>query len=101
LSQFAEFPAGGGNGDGLRRIEKLKCPGETKQAMVERRMLRLIGRRNRTAVGGVQAKLGYGKVVDGGSVGKLGTNRRQQKRLHHQRIDCRRANQPSPEVPKS
>jgi hypothetical protein len=64
-------------------------------------MVGLVSRCDWAAVGRVKANLGKGKVVKDGSIGQLGTDNRQQQRLHHQRIDRRRANQPSPESPQS
>jgi hypothetical protein len=69
--------------------------------MVIRRMLVLVGRRERTPVSPMQAKLGERKFVKGGSIRYLDADDRQQKRLHNKRIDNRRANQPSPETPQS
>ncbi len=80
-----------------RSIQEVKCSGKTKHAMVMPVVFGLVGRPDRTAVGRIQAKLGEGKIVKGGSIGHLGADDRQQKRLHNKRIDGRSANQPSPE----
>jgi hypothetical protein len=84
-----------------RTIQEMKCSGKTKQTMIMSRMVLLISGRNRAAVRVMQAKLGQGKIIKARSLSQLGTNDRQQQRLHHQRIDSCRANQPSPETPQS
>jgi len=76
----------------------MKCAGKTKCTMVIRRMLVLVGRRERTPVRPMQAKLGERKFVNDSSIRYLDANDRQQKRLHNKRIDNRSADQPSPET---
>jgi hypothetical protein len=78
-------------------IQEVKCSGKTKYAVVMPMVFGLVGRRDRTTVRRIQAKLGERKIVKGGSIGHLGADDRQQERLHNQRINSRRANQPSPE----
>jgi hypothetical protein len=46
----------------------------------------------------MHAELGKRKVVSGGSLGQLGANDGKQQRLHDQRIDSGRTNQPSPKA---
>jgi hypothetical protein len=57
--------------DGYRfwSIQKVKCAGKTKYAMVMPMMSGLVGRRDRAAVSRIQAKLGERKIVKGGSIG--------------------------------
>jgi hypothetical protein len=80
-----------------RSIQKVKCAGKTKYAVVMPMMFGLAVRRGRAAVSRIQAKLGERKIVKGGRIGDLGADDRHQERLHDKRIDRRRANQPSPE----
>jgi len=56
----------------------MKCSGKTKQTVVMRGMFLLIGRRSRATVGLMQAKRGNGKIIEGGSLGQLGTDNRKQ-----------------------
>jgi hypothetical protein len=79
-----------------RGIQEVEGAGKTKYTMVIRKMFGLINRRERASISPMQAKLGARKFVEGGSIGYLNANDRQQKRLHHKRIDNCRANQPSP-----
>ncbi len=65
--------------------------------MLVRRVVFLVGRCNRTAVGIMLAKLGEPNVVKHGRAGELGSSNRQQQRLHDQGVDRSRADQPSPE----
>jgi hypothetical protein len=53
---------------------------------------------SRAAVYPMQAQLGERKIVKSRSLGKLSTNDRKQQRLHDQRVNRCRANQPSPEA---
>jgi hypothetical protein len=75
----------------------MKCSGKTKYAVVMPMVFGLAVWRGRAAVSRIQAKLGERKIVKGGSIGHLGADDRDQERLHDQRINGRRANQPSPE----
>ena len=76
---------------------KNKGAGKALQTMLMRRMLLLVGGRNRAAVRVMLAKLGERNVVKDGRLGELASHDRQQQRLHDQGIDRNRANQPSPE----
>ena len=57
----------------------------------------LVGRRNRTAIRVMKAKLGERNFVKDGRLGELASRYRQQQRLHNQSIDRDDADQPSPE----
>jgi hypothetical protein len=97
LPYLADDQANVLDGYGLRRIQEMKCSGKTKYAVVMPMMSGLVGRCGRSTVGRIQAKLSERKIVKGRSIGQLGANDRQKKRLHHKRVNSRRANQPSPE----
>jgi hypothetical protein len=57
--------------DGCRfwRIQKVKCSGKTKYAMVVPMMSGLVGRCDGATVSRIQAKLGERKIVKGRSIG--------------------------------
>jgi hypothetical protein len=57
----------------------------------------LIGRRDRTAIGIMLAKLSKCDIVENGRLRKLAAGDRQQQRLHDQGTDRNRADQRSPE----
>src|SRR5579863_6891923 len=84
----------------LRGVEEVKRSGKTLHAMMVRRIF-LVGRRNGAAVRIMKAKLGERDIVESGGLRELAAGNRQQQRLHDQRIDCERANQPSPEGARS
>jgi len=87
------------DGYDLRRIKKVKCAGKALQAVLVRRVLLLIGWRDRAAVRIVLAELGERDLVQDGSLRELAAKHRQQQRLHHQGIDRDDAYQLAPERP--
>jgi hypothetical protein len=81
-------------------IQQMKRPGKTKFAVM-RRLFLMVGGRDGAAIRRVKAKLGPGKTVKCRSLRKLRACERKQKRLHNERIDGRRADQPLPVSPPS
>ena len=69
LPHLADFRANVLNGQRSRSIKQVKGAGETKIAMIVRRVFLLVGRRDRAAVRCVLAELGERKAVEGGSLG--------------------------------
>jgi hypothetical protein len=84
------------NGRRLRRVQQAKRSGKTLHAMMVRRIF-LVGRCNGAAIRIMKAKLGERDIVESGGLRELAAGNRQQQRLHDQRIDRERANQPPPE----
>ena len=76
----------------------MKRPGEAKQTAIICGVCLRVGGSSGAAVRLMHAELGKRKVVSGGSLGQLGANDGKQQRLHDQRIDSGRANQPSPKT---
>jgi hypothetical protein len=60
-------------------------------------LLLLVRGCGRAAVGLMQTHLGKGNIIESGSLGELSTGDRKQQRLHDQRVNRGRRNQPPPE----
>lgn len=99
MAQLAEFPIGGCDGYGLRRVEKMKGPRKALHTVMVGGKFLLIGRCNGAALGIMQAKLSERDLVEDRGLGELGSGYCQQQRLHNQGIDRDRADQLSPEQP--
>lgn len=92
-----------GQRDGYRpwRVEKMIGSRKALYAAVVIRVFLLVGRRNGGTVRIVSAKLGEGNIVENRGLRELGARNRYEQRLHHQCIDRKRADQPSPERSRS
>ena len=76
----------------------MECPRKTKQAVaVCGVLLLLVSGRGRGAVGLMQTQLGKRNILESRSLGELSASDRKQQRLHDQRANRHRGNQPPPE----
>jgi hypothetical protein len=97
LAQLARFRTNQRDCYWIGGLKEVECPCKAKQAVVIRGMLLLLVRGcGRAAVGLMQTQPGKGNIVESGSLGELSTGNRKQQRLHDQRVNRGRGDQPPP-----